>query len=108
MQIHKIPSHSEKTPQTHSHFMGNRELKQNLQILVLQSLTAHILDAQTMVQIHLLQGLVKCFTEYYQCKTSTLVTINYLHFLLKGPWWYSLFFHFPSCVRIPQVEKYDS
>lgn len=63
-------------PQTHSHFMGNRELKQNLQILILQSLTARILDAQTMAQTHLLQGLVKSFTEYYQCETFTLVTIN--------------------------------
>lgn len=56
--------------------MGNRELKQNLQILILQSLTARILDAQTMAQTHFLQGLVKSFTEHYQCETFTLVTIN--------------------------------
>lgn len=44
--------------------MEDTELKQNRQMLILESLTAHILDTETLVQTYSLQVFVKYFTEY--------------------------------------------
>lgn len=77
-------------------------------MLILESLTAHILDTETLVQNYSLQVFVKYFTEYLQCKVFALVTTNWFMFFVKKPAVASTIFCFSDCVRLPQNEKYNN